>query len=638
MRGVAGKILRVNLSSRKITVDQPDESFYRTYLGGAGFVSYYMLKEIPKGIDALSPENKLVFALGPMTGLAMPGATRNCVGAKSPLTDGYSKSEVGGFWPMAVKKAGYDAIIIEGKADKPVYLLVTDEKVEIRDATAMWGKTCLETQDMIADETGEKMVRTASIGVAGEKLVKFACIMNDLKDSAGRGGLGAVMGSKNLKSIAAYGRKNPDVADPARIRDLTLFMNKNYYDLPIFGKSMHDVGTGEHGMMLAGNEIGNMPSYNFGVNSFAGTEKVTATTTLKTYGVGMEACAACGVRCKKVVEIGEPWNVNRRNGGPEYESLAALGPTCGVDDLARIVKANELANLYGMDTISLGVSIGFGMECYENEILTQRDTGGMELKFGNAQAMLKMVDMIARREGVGDLLAEGVRKASQKLGQGSDEFAVHVKGLELPMHDARVKQGLGIIYAVEAHGADHCAGLHDTAFTKDSPGFENIRGIGATRPLPADDLSDEKVANEKAVHLWNLFRDSLVACQFVPWRPNQHAEIVSAVTGWNYTVHEMLMVGERVAALGRIFNMREGIDSAQDTLPKRMFKPTKAGALKNGGVDPQKFARAVHSFYAAMGWDEVTGVPTRVKLAELGIGWAAEQLPAASAPARRSRK
>ncbi|MDP3064370.1 MAG: aldehyde ferredoxin oxidoreductase N-terminal domain-containing protein, partial [Chloroflexota bacterium] len=301
MRGVAGKILRVDLTNRKVSVDQPDEAFYRTYLGGAGFVSYFLLKEVPKGIDSLSPENKLIFALGPMTGLAMPGATRNCSGAKSPLTDGYSKSEVGGFWPMAVKRAGYDAIIVEGKASKPVYLLVTDEKVEIKDASHIWGKTCLETQDMIAAETGVKQIRTASIGVAGEKLVRFACVMNDLKDAAGRGGLGAVMGSKNLKSIAAYGKLNPDVADPVKIRELTLFMNKNYYELPIFGKSMHDVGTGEHSMMLAGNEIGNMPSYNFGVNSFEGTAKVTANTTMSTYGVGMEACAACGVRCKKVV-------------------------------------------------------------------------------------------------------------------------------------------------------------------------------------------------------------------------------------------------------------------------------------------------------------------------------------------------
>ena len=631
VRGVAGKILRVDLSSGRISTDEPEEGFYRTYLGGAGFVSYFLLKEVPRGIDALSPENKLIFALGPMTGLAMPGATRNCVGAKSPLTDGYSKSEVGGQWPMAFKKAGYDALIVEGKADSPVYLLVTDEKVELRDASSMWGKTALETEDAIIAETGIKNIRTAAIGPAGENLVRFACIMNDLKDAAGRGGLGAVMGSKNLKAVAAFGRKNPDVADPARIRELTLLMNRSYYDNPLFNKSLHDVGTGEHSMMLSGNEIGNIPSHNFDVNYLEGTANITANTTVDTYGVGMDGCAACGVRCKKVIEIGEPWNVDRRNGGPEYESLTALGSTCGVDDLEAIAKANELANLYSMDTISLGVAIAFGMECFEKGLITPADTGGVELRFGNAEAMLRAVEMIARREGVGDLLAEGVRKAAERLGQGSEEFAMHVKGVEIPMHDPRVKQGLGMVYSVEAHGADHCAGLHDTLFTQESASFEHIRGMGAIRPLPADDLSADKVASEKAVHIWRMFGDSLVCCQFLPWTIDQQVEIVRAATGWGYTTYEALKQGERVATLGRIFNLREGITSAQDSLPKRMFKGTKAGALRNGGLDPAKMQEAVRMFYGMMGWDEETGVPTRGKLLELGIVWAEEAVLAGGA-------
>jgi len=631
VRGVAGKILRVDLSSGKISTDEPEESFYRAYLGGAGFISYFLLKEVPPGIDALSPENKLIFALGPMTGLAMPGATRNCIGAKSPLTDGYSKSEVGGYWPMAFKKAGYDALIVEGKADSPVYLLVTDEKVELRDASSMWGKTALETEDAIIAETGMKNIRAAAIGPAGENLVRFACIMNDRKDAAGRGGLGAVMGSKNLKAVAAFGRKNPDVVDPAKIRELTLFMNKNYYDVPIFSKSLHDVGTGEHSMMLGGNEIGNVPSHNFDVNYFEGIEKITANTVLDKYGVGMDACAACGVRCKKVIEIGEPWNVDKRNGGPEYESLTALGSTCGVDNLEAISKANELANLYSLDTISLGVAIAFGMECFEKGLITLEDTGGVELRFGNAEAMLHAVEMITRREGVGDLLAEGVRKAAERLGQGSDEFAVHVKGLEVPMHDPRVKQGLGMVYSVEAHGADHCAGLHDTLFAQESAGFEHIRGMGAVRPLPADDLSADKVAGQKAVHTWRMFGDSLVCCQFVPWTIDQQVEIVRAATGWSYTTHEALKQGERVATLGRIYNLREGIDSSQDSLPKRMFQGTKAGALRNGGVDPVKMQEAIRMFYGMMGWDEETGVPTRGKLLELGIGWAEDAIPAGAA-------
>ena len=626
MQGFAGKILRVDLSTGSITTDQPDESFYRTYLGGAGFVSYYLLKEIPQGVDALSPENKLVFAIGPMTGLAMPGATRSCIGAKSPLTDGYAKSEAGGFVPMDLKRAGYDALIVEGKAEKPVYLLVTEDKVELRDASHIWGKTVLETQDIIAADTGLKNIHTAAIGPAGENLVRFACVMNDLKDAHGRGGIGAVMGSKNLKAIAAFGRRNPDVADPARIRELALFMNKNFYNLSLFSKALHDVGTGEHGTMLAGNEVGNLPSHNFDVNYFEGIANITANAVLDTYGVGMEGCAACGVRCKKVVELEEPWAVNRRNGGPEYESLGALGSTCGVDDLAAVCKANELANLYSMDTISLGVSIAFGMECFEKGVLTLEDTDGVELRFGNADAMLKMVEMIAHRQGVGDVLAEGSRKAAAKIGKGSEDFAMHVKGVEIPMHDPRVKQGLGMVYSVEAHGADHCAGMHDTLFTQESPGFEHIRGMGAIHPLPADDLSADKVANEKAVHIWSLFRDSLVCCQMLPWSINQQVEIVRAATGWSYTTYEALKLGERIATLGRAFNLREGITAEQDTLPKRMFKPTRAGALRSGGIDQEKMRAAIHTFYGMMGWDEQTGVPTPTKLAELGIAWADEEV------------
>ena len=628
MRGVAGKILRADLTARKITVDQPDERFYRTYLGGAGFVSYFLLKEVPRGIDAFDPRNKLIFAIGPLTGLPLPGASRSCVGTKSPLTDGYSKSEAGGFVPMALKKAAYDAVIVEGRADAPVYLLVTDQRVEIRDASHLWGKTVLEARDAIAAETGEKQIRTFGIGPAGENLVRFASVMNDAKDAHGRGGAGAVMGSKNLKAIAVAGKWNPDVADPAKIHELAVMMNKGFYDNPLFAKGLHDIGTGAEAAMVAGNEVGNLPSHNFAVNSFDGVKKITAHAAMAAYGKGMEGCAACGVRCKKVMEIDAPWHVNKRTSGAEYESLGALGTVCAVDDLPRVLKACDLANQYGMDTISLGVTIGFGMECFESGILTPGDTGGVDLRFGNAEAMLQMVEMITRRQGIGDVLAEGTKRAAACLGRGAEALAMHVKGVEIPMHEPRVKPGLGVIYAVEAHGADHCAGMHDTIYTRESPSFERLRGMGATVPLPASDLSDDKMRSQKAAHLWNLFLDSTVCCMFVPWDLDQLVEGVRAVTGWIYTAHEALKLGERIAALGRVFNLREGITIAQDSLPKRMFGPTRRGALRNGGLDEETFRRAVSAFYGIMGWDMATGVPTRGTLLDLGIGWAADELPA----------
>ncbi|MDP6776886.1 MAG: aldehyde ferredoxin oxidoreductase family protein [Candidatus Latescibacteria bacterium] len=624
--GYAGKILRVDLTTGNISVDEPEEEFYRTYLGGAGFVSYFLLKEVPPGIDAFSPQNKIIYALGPMVGHPMPGATRSCIGAKSPLTDGYAKTEAGGFVPAEIKKAGYDAIIIEGKAKTPVYLLVTDATVELRDAAHIWGKTTLETQDIIAEDTGVKRVKTAAIGVGGENMVRYACVMNDVKDAHGRGGVGAVMGSKNLKAIASFGKKPPIPVDPGKIRAMAVSMNKEFYDDVLFNKSLAEVGTGIHDMMVAGNEVGNQPSHNFGVNDFPETARITATATMEEHGAGMEGCAACRVRCKKTVEIEEPWNVDKRSGGPEYESLVSLGSTCGVDDLAAIIKGNELANHYSLDSISLGVSIAFGMECFENGIIGLEDTGGLDLRFGNAEGMLEAIELIARREGIGNLLAEGVLRASQELGKDSEEFAVHVKGVEVPMHDPRVKQGLAVIYSVEAAGADHCAGMHDTLFTQDSPGFEHIRGMGAIRPLPADDLGGDKVANEKAVHMWAMFRDSLVACQFVPWSIDEQVEIVRAVTGWSYTTHEALKLGQRIATLGRLYNLREGITSSQDVLPKRMFQPTKSGALsKDGGLDPAKMENAVRLFYGMMGWDEDTGIPRRSTLAELGLSWTIEE-------------
>ena len=625
MKGVHGRILRVDLTSRRITVDQPDEAFYRRYLGGAGFVSYFLLKEIPRGADPLSPENKLIFAGGPMTGLGMGGATRNCAGAKSPLTGGFAKSECGGFFPMDFKRTGYDALIVEGKADKPVYIWIDPEgEVDIRDASHLWGKTCLETQDAIAQEVGEQLVRTAAIGPGGENLVRFACIMNDLKDAHGRGGMGAVMGSKNLKAIAVRGRNLPEMADPDRIREMGQWLARNLFDIKTFNRGFSDYGTGA--AMEAFNEVGNLPTNNFAEGYFDGTAKISPKTIAETVRVRMEGCAACPVRCKRIVEFDEPYKVDRRNGGPEYESLGALGSCCGVDDLKAVCKANELCNLYSLDTISAGVTIAFAMECFENEILTVEDTGGIELRFGNAEAMLQMVEMIARREGVGDLLAEGCRRAAEKLGRGAEEFAMHVKGLEIPMHEPRLKQGMGVIYAAEAVGADHCAGFQDTLFMEETLGFDHLRGAGAVRPVPASDLSATKVANARAAHVYAMFQDSVACCQFVPWTMSQQVDVVRAATGWQYTVHEAMKLGERVATLGRVFNIREGVTAAEDRIPERFFSGTRRGALKDVGVDREAMQSAVKTFYGMMGWDIESGIPRKEKLAELGIDWAAEYL------------
>ena len=506
-QGITNKILRVNLTDRQVSIEEPDDLFYRRYLGGAGFVSYYLLKELKPGIDPLSPDNILIFALGPLTGTPVPGGSRNCIGAKSPLSGGIAKSEVGGYFGYELKRAGFDTLIVEGRADRPVYLWIHEGEVEIRDATNLWGKTVLETEEAIEADLGERQVRTATIGPAGENMAAIACIITDLRNAAGRGGTGAVMGSKNLKSVAVKGRKVPQVADRPKFLEMAQWMNRNYMNIGQAGR-MHELGTGTAEAMVGGNTIGNLPVKNRGDGFFENVEAITADAVRDTYRVAMEACPACQVRCKKVVELeNESYKVDRRNGGPEYETLASFGSFLGIDDLAAICRANELCSLYGLDTISTGGAIAFAMECLENEILTREDTGGISLRFGDAQAMLQVIDLIAHREGIGDILADGSRKAAQRIGRGAEEFAMQVKGVEFGMHEPRLKQGLGLIYSVSLNGGDHMVGLHDTAVTQEGRNMEGVRSLGHLDPLPADDLSAAKVAMQKDHYLQRLFSD-----------------------------------------------------------------------------------------------------------------------------------
>jgi aldehyde:ferredoxin oxidoreductase len=623
VKGLANKILRVDLSTSRVWTEEQNELFYRRYLGGAGILGYYLLKELKPRVDPLSCDNVLVFAPGPVTGTAMPGASRLCVGAKSPLSGGIAKCEAGGFFGYELKRAGYDALVVQGKADHPVYLWINNGEVEIKDASHLWGQTVLQTQDAIESELGEKRVRTATIGQAGENLAAISCIMTDVRNAAARGGLGAVMGSKNLKCIAVKGKTIPQAAEPEKYREMARWMNTNYMN---FGSAAgyHELGTGAG--MVSGNAIGNLPVRNWADGQFDDAAMIQADTLRDTYRVAMEACAGCQIRCKKVVELeNDSYKVDRRNGGPEYETLAAFGSLLGINDLAAICRANELCSLYSLDTISLGSTIAFAMECFEKEILTLEDTGGIALRFGDAAAMLKIIELIAHRQGIGDILADGSRKAAQRIGRGAEAFSIQVKGVEFGMHDPRLKQGLGLIYSIAAQGADHMTGMHDTLFAHEGRGMEAVRGLDSLDPLPVNDLSTAKVDRVKNQHLSRNFTDSLVTCHLVPWTLRQQVEMLRALTGWDYTDFEALRQGERVATMARVFNLREGLTAADDQLPKRFFSPTLRGALKDTAIDPEAMNRAKRTFYTLMGWDPITGVPTREKLEELGIAWAAPE-------------
>ncbi len=611
--GYSGKILRVNLSNKNVSVETTNELFCRRYLGGAGFVSYFLWKELPQGTDPLSSGNKLIFALGPVTGVPLPGSGRNCVGAKSPLTGGLAKSEVGGYWGAELKQAGYDAIIVEGKAEKPVYLWIHDGEVSIRDAAHLWGKTTKETQETVRTELGDDLIRVAAIGLAGENLVRIASIMNDLHAAAARGGMGAVMGSKNLKAIAVRGHKRPTVAEPERLREISKWLLAN----PKLWASSHELGTGA--AMATTVTTGNIPIRNFMDGEFPDIGKISAETLKDTIRIKMESCYACSVRCKKVVKVDEPYTVDPAYGGPEYETLAALGSNCGINDLKAICKGNELCNAYSLDTISTGVVISFAMECFENDLLTAEDTDGIELKFGNAEAMLKVIELIARRQGIGDLLAEGTARAAKKIGRGAIEFAMQVKGLEIPMHEPRLKAALGLGYIVNPHGADHMDNIHDTAFAEPGAQLDRFKPLGILEPIPADELGPRKVSLFRYVHQDRIIRDCLVVCNFVPYDTAQLSDILAAVTGWKTSTVEIMRIAERVLTVARLFNIREGFTAADDKLPNRFFQPKRNGVLSTKFYDPKQLEKAKSYYYTLMGWNPRTGIPTPEKLEELDI-------------------
>ena len=617
MKGFNGKILRVDLTNGQLSVEEPSEAYYGRYLGGRGFIIEKLLTEVPAGIDPLGPDNKLVFALGPITGHPLPGNGRNSIGAKSPLTGAYGESEVGGFWGAELKRAGYDAIIVEGASSEPVYLKIENGRAEIRDARKIWGLDVADAEKAVREELDGKKFRTAAIGPAGENLVRFACVLNDITHAAGRTGLGAVMGSKKLKLIAVKGDNPPEMADRDKILEMSRALAKDTKENPT-GFSIN--GTG--GAMDKYEAIGNLPIRNFQGGTFPGVKEIMPQRMKeKGYWDKMESCFGCPVRCKKKLkQIDTPWHVDPIYGGPEYETLAALGSNCGIDNLEAIMKGHELCGRYGMDTISAGATISFAMECVEKGILTKEGTDSMDLKFGNAEAMLEMLERIAFRKGFGDILAEGSKKAAEKIGKGSDDFAIHVKGTEVPMHDPRLKQGMGLHYSEHATGADHCTGIHDERLSMSA-----LNSMDVAESVPSTELSPRKARILYQLGLWRHIPNHIGMCLFVPWSQKQLTEAMECITGWPMSYWKLMKTAERGITLARIFNIREGLSAKDDTLPRRFFTSPDEGPLKGIFVDPDRLAEAQKIYCQMLGWDE-SGVPTYARLVELGIEWAQQYL------------
>ena len=591
MYGYNKIIARINLSSGKVSTETLSEDFCRNYLGGRGIIVHTLLREMPPNADPLGPENRLVFALGPMTGHPFVGSGRHSIGCKSPLTGGYGESEAGGYWGVELKRAGFDALIVEGASEKPVYLWVHNGDIEIRDAGTLWGLEVADTHNQILAELKDKKVRTALIGPAGEKRISFACVLHDLHHAAGRTGIGAVMGSKNLKAVAVRGERPPEAADRRRLIEINKAMLKNYKK-----RSPHwIVGTGRDIANYV--KSGNLPIRNFQGGPFPGVEKITPQVMCEKYLVKMEGCFGCPIRCKRVVKLESPYSVDPGYGGPEYETLGAFGSNCGIDNLEAIMKANDLCNRYGLDTISTGGAISFAMECFENKLLTLEDTDGVNLSFGNADAMLDLVEKIARREGLGELLSLGSKQAAEKIGPEAIDFAMQVKGEDIPMHEPRYKQIMGVHYSIHATGADHGTGVHDVVCI-DADSGRNLF---------------EKSAS---AHLTN----TLGVCKFVPWTTEETLSALEAIIGWRLSAASLQAVAERGVTLMRIFNLREGFTAENDKLPPRFAFTPPDSPLQ--GIDPVQFKKAQKDYYRLMGWDE-NGVPTMQTLRRLDIKWAA---------------
>jgi aldehyde:ferredoxin oxidoreductase len=618
--GYNGKILRVDLERESIEVEEPNEILYSRYLGGGTLALYYLLKELKPRTDPLAPENILIFSGSVISGTPAPGLSRFSVAAKSPLTGAFGEAEAGGWWIPELKFAGFDAILIKGRAKRPVYLWIHEGETEIRDASPIWGKFSKETQEEIRRELKDDRIRIALIGPAGERKVRSACILNELKHVNGRTGLGAVMGSKNLKAIAVRGRKRMEVADEESVKRLTRWL-KDTYEEPYF--SIGNLGTSRVTTMLS--EQGILPTLNFREGSFAEADAISGETMSKTILLRRGTCYGCFVRCKREVQVGAPYFVDPIYGGPEYETVAAFGSMCGIGDLGAISKANQLCNAYGLDTISTGGLISFAMECYEKGILTRRETSGLELQFGNIEAMLRMVEMIGEREGIGNILAEGILSAAEKFGKGAKDYAIHVKGMPVPFHEPRGKAGVGLGYAVSPTGPDHMEYPHDPFWATEA-GISLLRPLGIFEPVDVFDLGPQKV--RIFVYLqqyWNLL-NSLGVCMFTakPFGPqtlNGIVDYVRAVTGWETSLFDLLKVGERHANMARIFNFREGLTARDDTLPDRFFRPMEGGTLKGKRIDREEFSRAIEIYYEMMGWDTETGVPKKTKLSELDLDW-----------------
>jgi len=628
--GWTGGVLRVDLTKNKVTKIELNKEHAKNLIGGRGINSKILFDETKQGIDALSPENLLIFGTGPLDGTLSPSSGRYTVTAKSPLTGILGDANSGGFWGPELKFAGYDHIVVKGRAKEPVYLWVDDDQVEVRRGTHLWGKDTWETDKAIKQETGDNSIQVACIGPAGEKLVRFACAVNNLSRAAGRTGMGAVMGSKNLKAIAVRGTKEISIARPKAFEKAAKEIREQIHSDPYY-KMLRNLGSNL--LVITLNRVGNLGYRNSQSGTWDEAMKVSGEALLEKYVVRHKSCFGCGIQCSRYYLVQDGEYKGTKGEGPEYNTIQAFGPSCGNADLASILYANNMCNKLGLDTISAGNAIAWAMECYQRKILTKEDTGGIELDWGDHNTINELIEKIGRREGFGDILAEGTLKAAMKLRKGK-EYVIHSKGNPWTGSDQRSKKGGVLAYITSTRGADHLRGLPcaEEAITVLSPEvYQKLYGI--------EKIGDPTSTVGKApLVIWNenlcAVADALEICKFsTAWflvfrgaRFKELSELFSAATGIDMNEKDMVKVGERIINVERAFNVREGISRKDEKVPKRFMEPSPSGRYEGHSTKPQELKVMLDEYYKLRGWEVATGIPNRKKLEEIGLRDEANEL------------
>jgi aldehyde:ferredoxin oxidoreductase len=594
------QLLRIDLNKGTLKEEEIDEKTVKKFVGGRGIGVKILYEELKTGTDPLGPENKLIFMTGPATGTAFPLSGRFHVITKSPLTGGIGDSNCGGDWGPELRFAGFDGLIFEGRSEEPVYLWIHDGEAELRCAERYWGKGVWDTEDMIREELGDPKVKLASIGPAGENLVLLAAIINDKHRAAGRAGVGAVMGSKNLKAVAVRGNKKPEVVDPEGLKKVVKEKNKKIKEAGVTGETLPKLGTAA--LVNVINEAGAYPTRNFQTGVFPTADRTSGEAMRERILIKGKPCWGCTVACGRVTRVTHPpYQVDGE--GPEYETTWSLGAMCGIDDLDAITKAHNICDEMGIDPISFGATVACAMELYEKGLIPKEKLSGLELRFGNPQAIVDLAWRTGYRSGFGDDIAMGSKRLAEKY--GAPELAMHVKGLELPAYDPRGYKGHGLGYATSNRG-----GCHLRAY------MISVEQLGIPEKL--DPLKTEGKAEwVKWYQDWFSVFDSLVVCKFLSFALNvdDFKDLINPITGWSWTAEDLLETGDRIYTLERMFINREGFDRKDDTLPDRLLKtPMPEGPVKGHVAELEKM---LDEYYKIRGWED--GRPTKAKLRELGL-------------------